>query len=493
MPAAGPMVEGSEGARAVTQAVPGLPAELVAELRGALDDLALLTEPEHVAPYLTDFWHLSTGSSPLVARPADPAGVQAVVRACRRHRVPIVTQSGNTGLVGGNIPDSSGRQLVLNLERLNRIRSVSPSGDHLVAEAGCVLAEVQAAAERIDRLFPLSLGAEGSCRIGGNVATNAGGINVLRYGMTRRLVLGLEVVLADGTLWNGLRALPKDNTGYDLKQVFIGSEGTLGIVTAATLALSPRPRERHDLWLAVATPAAAVELLQLFRSRLGDTISAFELIADPGVEAAEAAFGIRLVEGRHPWHVLATVAWSFPDGLMAHVEAVLEAAMEQGLVLDGTIAQNDAQRAQMWQVREGQSEAMTRTGSVWRSDVAVATDRIPELIERCEAILPRVRPGIVLFPFGHLGDGNLHVNVLARAPDRLGPEDRTRLQDALFDIVAAMDGSFSAEHGIGRWKRGALDRLKDPVERLLMARLKRALDPDGILNPGVITDPELVP
>jgi FAD/FMN-containing dehydrogenase len=467
----------------------GLPLGFVEEVKAGLDGPALLTEPAAIAPYLTDFWHLSTGASPLVARPGDVAGVQAVVRACARHGVPLVTQSGNTGLVGGSIPDGSGRQVVLNLERLNRIREVAASGEHLVAEAGCVLQDVQAAASAADRLFPLSLGAEGSCRIGGNVATNAGGINVLRYGMTRRLVLGLEVVLADGTLWQGLRALPKDNTGYDMKQLFIGSEGTLGVITAASLALVPRPRERHDLWLAIETPEAGLELLKLFRSRMGETISAFELIADAGIEAAEAAFGARVLEGRHPWHLLVTVAWSFAEGLMAHLEAVLEEAMAAGLVLDGTIAQNDTQRAVMWKLREGQSEAMTRKGSVWRSDVAVATDRIPELVRRCAELLPEVRPGIVVFPFGHLGDGNLHVNVLAPSPDRLSAEDRTRIQDALFGLVAAMGGSFSAEHGIGRWKRAALERLKDPVERLLMAKLKGAFDPQNILNPGVIAEP----
>lgn len=470
-----------------------LPEALVAELARQLDPAALLRDPSAIAPYLTDFWHLSTGSSPLVVRPKDVLGVQAVVRACAVHGVALVTQSGNTGLVGGNIPDRSGRQVVLNLERLNRIRELAGSGEYLVAEAGCVLQDVQAAAQGIDRLFPLSLGAEGSCRIGGNIATNAGGINVLRYGMTRRLVLGLEVVLADGTLWQGLRALPKDNTGYDMKQVFIGSEGSLGVITAATLALSPRPKESHDLWLAIGTPEAGIELLKLFRSRLGETISAFELMAGCGVEAAEEAFGARVVEGRHPWHVLVTVAWSFTEGLMAHLEAVLEEAMEQGLVLDGTIAQNDAQRTVMWKLREGQSEAMTRKGAVWRSDVAVATDRIPELVRRCGEMLPKVRPGIVAFPFGHLGDGNLHVNVMAPTPDRLTAADRARLQDAVFRIVAEMGGSFSAEHGIGRWKRAALDELKDPVERSLMAKLKAALDPANILNPGVIAEPEAGP
>jgi FAD/FMN-containing dehydrogenase len=469
------------------QPAEALPPAFLAELAGALDDAALLTDPEAIAPFLTDFWHLATGRSSLVIRPKDVAGVQATLRACARHVVPVVTQSGNTGLVGGNIPDKSGRQVVLNLQRLNRIRSVAE--DHLVAEAGCILQDVQQAADRVDRLFPLSLGAEGSCRIGGNVATNAGGINVLRYGMTRRLVLGLEVVLADGTLWHGLRSLPKDNTGYDLKQLFIGSEGTLGVVTAAALSLASKPRERHDVWLAVESPEAAVALFGLFRRQLGETIIAFELIADAGVAAAEEAFGTRVVPDRHPWHVLATVAWSFAEGLLGHLEVLLEEAMAGDLVRDGTIAQNDLQRAAMWQLREGQSEAMSRKGSVWRSDVAVATERIPELIRRCDEVLPAVRPGIVIFPFGHLGDGNLHVNVLAAAPDRLSTDDRARIQDGLFQVVAAMGGSFSAEHGIGRWKRLALETFKDPVELALMAKLKGALDPMNILNPGVIAEP----
>ena len=466
-----------------------LPRGFEDELRRVLDEPAIIASPEGIAPYLSDFWHLASGVSPLVLRPGDTGAVQAILRACHAHRVPLVTQSGNTGLVGGNIPDRSGRQVVLNLERLNRIRHVAASGDHLIAEAGCILHDVQASAQAAGRLFPLSLGAEGSCRIGGNIATNAGGINVLRYGMTRRLVLGLEVVLADGTLWRGLRSLPKDNTGYDLKQLFIGSEGTLGVITAACLALAPQPRERHDLWLAIDTPKAGLELLRLFQAGLGETISAFELIADAGVEAAEQAFCTKIVQGRHPWHVLATVAWSFQEGLMERLEAILADAMETGLVQDGAIAQNDAQRQAMWQIREGQSEAMTRLGAVWRSDVAVAIDRIPELIDRCALALPARKPGIVVFPFGHLGDGNLHVNVLAPAPDSLSPDDRASLQDALFDIVADMGGSFSAEHGIGRWKKPSLDRLKDPAELALMASLKTALDPLNILNPGVIAAP----
>ena len=465
-----------------------------AQLRAAIGAGAVLEGDDATAPYVTDFWRLSTGRTPLVARPTDTAGVQAVMRLCHAAGVPVIPQAGNTGLAGGGVPDRSNTAIVLSVEGLNRIRAVSAKGGYLVAEAGCILHDLHEAAEGVDRLLPLSLGAEGSCRIGGNVSTNAGGNNVLRYGMARRMVLGLEVVLADGTLLPGLRTLPKDNRGYDLKQLFIGAEGTLGIVTAVALQLSPRPRERLDVWFAVERPERALDLLDLFRDRMGETISAFELVSGVGVTAGEQVFGTKILAEAHPWHVLATVAWSFESGLAEKLDTVIEAAFEQGLAVDGTIAQNEAQRLAMWRVREQQSEAMTRShGPVWRADVSVPIDRVPELIAACERIVPTIREDIVLFPFGHVGDGNLHVNATAAAPSALTPDDRQRLQDAVFEIVASLDGSFSAEHGVGRWKRQALGRYKDPAELALMRQLKRTLDPQGLLNPGVIFEPEATP
>jgi FAD/FMN-containing dehydrogenase len=332
----------------------------------------------------------------------------------------------------------------------------------------------------------LSLGAQGSCRIGGNLGTNAGGLNVLRYGMTRQLVLGLEVVLPSGEVWNGLRALRKDNTGYDLKQLFIGAEGTLGIITAAVLRLLPRPRETVTAWLGVDHPQAAVELLTLFQTELGELITSFELLTSFGVEAAHTNLeGVRrpLAEPQ-PWHVLVEVAWSFRDGLRERVEAVLGAALERELVRDGTLAESEAQRAMMWHIREGQSEATRHMGFIVRSDVTVAISDIPALIDHMQRWVAANAAGVELIPFGHVGDGNLHFNFITPPAEvaRLGPV----LLTELYEEVTRRRGSISAEHGIGRLKRPHLERLKPPVELALMRSLKRALDPDGILNPGVI-------
>jgi FAD/FMN-containing dehydrogenase len=462
---------------------------------GFAERCAAVVGPDHVLgaraelePYATDFWRHTRGEAALVLRPRDTAEVAAVVALAAGHRVPLVPQAGNTGLVGGGVPDASGGQVVLSLARLDRVRAVDPAGDALVAEAGCTLASVQAAAEAADRLFPLSLGSEGTCRIGGNLAANAGGINVIRYGMARDLCLGLEVVLADGRVWNGLRTLRKDNTGYDLKQLFLGSEGTLGVVTAASLRLFPRPRERATLFLGVDSPATAVELLGRARGRFGELVSAFELIVATCVEAAvEHVPGVRFpLAEKAPWYVLAEVAWSLPEGLEAAADAWLEAALEDGLILDATRAQSEAQRAMLWRMREGISEAATRLGAIARHDVAVPVARIPELVERGAAVLREVAPDAYLIPFGHVGDGNLHFNVVLPRDTADLPAVRQRLQTAVFDLVGGLGGSISAEHGIGRAKRAELHARKPALDLELMGRLKAALDPEGILNPGVI-------
>ena len=453
-----------------------------------LDAAAVLTDPDETERYGIDFWRQNRGTTPLVLRPRTTEDVAAIVREAAARGVGLVAQSGNTGLVAGGIPDASGDLVLLSLERMAEIRHIDPNGGHLVAEAGCILADVQAAADAAGRLFPLSLGAEGSCRIGGNIATNAGGSNVLRYGMTRGLVLGLEVVLPDGRVWNGLRALPKDNTGYDLKQLFIGAEGTLGIVTAAVLKLVAKPKERQTLWLGIESPAAALELLALFQDQLGELISSFELIAGFGVEAADQhlAGGKRPLAEPHPWHLLIEVAWSLAEGLEGPVERALEAAFESGLIQDGTIAQNEAQRQAMWHIREGQSEAVSQIGWVLRSDIAVATADLPAFLQKAEAHFSASAPDIPLFPFGHVGDGNLHVNFcLPRDEARLA-ELKPRLAAELAELVASFGGSFSAEHGVGRLKRPEFLRYKDPLELELMRRLKACLDPNNVMNPGVI-------
>ena len=451
--------------------------------RGAIGGGAVL-EGEAAAPYLGDFWGERRGRALCVLRPGSTAATAAVVRLANAHRVGLVPQGGNTGLVGAGIP-TDGSAAVVSFERMTKVRDLDPRGHSLVAEAGCVLADLQAAAAKVGRLLPLSLAAEGSCRIGGNLATNAGGLNVLRYGMARAMVLGLEVVLADGRVWEGLRDLRKDNTGYDLKQLFVGSEGTLGLITAARLRLWPRPVETATAWLAVASPAAALDLLGLFERRLGDLVTSFELLPGALVEAVATHLeGVRRpVEAPSPWHVLAEAAWSLEDGLAARVEAVLAEAFEAGLVQDGSVAMSEAQRTAFWRIREEQGEATRRLGAVIRSDVAVPLQALPDLVGRVVAAVRAIDERLIPIPFGHVGDGNLHANVIA-PPDTEG--HRPRILAAIEDVVLALGGTISAEHGIGRAKRAGLLRQKDPLEIEMMRRLKAMLDPQGILNPGVL-------
>ena len=468
-----------------------LPRGFLEELDRRVGSRGWTVEPDQLALHAAEQWGAWRGRARLLLRPANTAEVAAQLELCHAHDVPVVPQGGNTGLVGAGVPDGSGRLAVLSLGRLNRIREVDPLNDTITAEAGCVLEAVQNAAAEVGRLFPLSLGAQGSCQIGGNLASNAGGVNVLRYGMARALVLGLEVVLADGQIWDGLRRLRKDNTGYDLKQLFIGAEGTLGVITAAVLRLVPRPREQQTAWLAVASPRAAVELLALFREQLGETVSSFELLAGGCVELVLRYLpGARAPLARPaPWYVLAEVAWSLAEGLDAQLEQVLERAMRRGLVQDGVIAASEAQRKALWALRENPTEAMAHEGVVLRHDIAVPVSRIPDLIARGAAALLRAVPGVRIMPFGHVGDGNIHYNLLQ--PEAMTGEAfyarRDEVQRIVFDVVEGLGGSISAEHGIGRLKRAELARRKAPVELELMRQIKATLDPKGILNPGVVT------
>ena len=448
------------------------------------------TDPDRIGPHAAEPWGAARGRSPLLLRPASTAEVAALLELCHAEGVPVVPQGGNTGLVGAGVPDQSGRLAILSLGRLNRIRAADPLNDTITVEAGCVLETVQQAAVEVNRLFPLALGAQGSCQIGGNLSSNAGGINVLRYGMARSLVLGLEVVLADGRIWDGLRSLRKDNTGYDLKQLFIGAEGTLGVITAAVLRLLPRRRERQTAWLATPSPEAAVALLALVRERLGDTVSSFELLAGGCVDLV-----LRYLPGaraplarRAPWYVLAEVAWSLAEGLGAELERVLEEALARGLIQDGVIAKSEAERRALWALRENPTEAMAHEGLVLRHDIAVPVSRVPELIERGAAALAAAVPGVRIMAFGHLGDGNIHYNLLQPA-GMAADAFRARaeaVQRLVFDLVAGLGGSISAEHGIGRLKRTELSARKPALELELMRALKAVLDPKGILNPGAV-------
>jgi FAD/FMN-containing dehydrogenase len=444
--------------------------------------------------YVRDWRGAYPGRALAVVRPATTSEVSAVVRACAREGVAIVPQGGNTGLVGGSTPDASGRELVLSLRRMNRVRAVDPVDDTMTLEAGVVLQDAQQEAARHDRLFPLSLAAEGSATIGGNLATNAGGEQVLRYGNARALTLGIEVVLADGRVLDLLSPLRKDNTGYDLRDLFVGSEGTLGIITAATLRLFARPREQVTVWAAVGDPQHAVDLLAALRGALGERVSAFELMAQEAV--AQVA---RHVEGAHvplqaasAWHVLAEITETAPGANLASlVEAALADAYERGLVRDVAIAASLAQAEAMWHIRDHVPEAQTREGASIKHDIAVPVSRIPDFIRAAGEELQAAIPAVRLVTFGHVGDGNLHYNLTQ--PERWDPGEFMERAPAVHDIVyrhvARLGGSISAEHGIGRAKREALQRYKDPVAIDVMRALKDVLDPAGMLNPGRLLPP----
>jgi FAD/FMN-containing dehydrogenase len=448
----------------------------------------VLVAPEDLSAFVVDTWGRYRGEAALVVRPASTQQIADVVRTAARYGVPIVPQGGNTGLVAGGIPGPSGREVVLSLSRMNRIRAVEPLGEFVIAEAGVILADLQKAAERVDRFFPLSLGAEGSCQIGGNIATNAGGLNVLRYGMTRDLVLGLEVVLPDGTIWNGLRSVRKDNTGYDLKQLFIGSEGTLGIITAASLKLAPPQREPQTMWLSLSTIDDVLKAFERARSKFGDLISSFELLHSNGVELAVTHLVNcrRPVENPHPWHVLIEVAWALPTSLRDHCDRFLEEIFEANLARDGAIAESEAQRLNMWRVREGQSEAARSQGVVVRSDVSVSIDRVPDLLSEIDKWVGRQISPVTFMPFGHVGDGNMHCNCVV--PEASASEVEPQFLEFLFDQVSALGGSISAEHGVGRLKAEAIWKRKSEIELRLSLAMKDLLDPGATLNPEIMFD-----
>lgn len=466
-------------------------AGVVSRLKQAAGAGGWIADPADKAPYLTDIRGLYRSDAPLVLRPATTAAVAEVVRICAAARLGVVPQGGNTGLVGGSVPAAGGGEIVLSLARMNRIRALDPLDYSLTAEAGCVLADVQQAADDIERLFPLSLAAEGSCQIGGNLATNAGGTAVLRYGNARDLVLGLEVVLADGRIWDGLRALRKDNAGYDLKHCFLGSEGTLGIITAAVLKLFPRPRERVTALLAVPGAGAALRLLAKLRTASGDTVSSFELISRPCLDLVidHIPDCSDPLATRYSDYVLAEIASSREDaGLAVLVEGALERASEEGLALDGVVAASEAQAARLWRLRESIPEAQIRAGGGLKHDVSVPLEHIGKFLEQATAAVTAAYPRVQVIPFGHLGDGNLHFNLApppGEAPERL-IEHGDRLTPLIHDLAMALGGSFSAEHGIGVHKKADLARYRPAVELDLMRTLKRALDPQGILNPGKV-------
>ncbi|MGD9941590.1 MAG: FAD-binding oxidoreductase [Burkholderiaceae bacterium] len=471
--------------------------QTIASLRAAFSG-RLITEPGDLEPFIVDWRRRYFGSALAAVQPDTVDDVAAVVRWCAAERRPVVAQGGNTGLSGAATPDESGQAVVLSLARLKRIRAIDPVNNSITVEAGCVLAELRQAADEAGRLFPLSLPSEGSCTIGGNLSTNAGGVQVLRYGNARELCLGLEVITADGEIWNGLRGLRKDNTGYDLRDLFIGAEGTLGVITAATLKLFPKPAAQITAMATVATPQAALRLLEQAQAALGSSLTAFELISDPCIDLVLQHFpDCRLpFSGRSPYYVL--LESSDSEGA-AHAEAQFEALMERaidgGMVGDAAVAASLAQSRAMWALRENISEAQSLTGKNIKHDVAVPISSVGDFVETTNALIAQRFPGLRMIVFGHLGDGNLHYNVSPPA-DRCGPEHEAEflaLQPELnlitHDSVVAFNGSISAEHGLGQLRRDESARYKSPIEMALMRRVKQALDPLGIMNPGKVLPP----
>ena len=461
------------------------------ELKLAVGDGGWLDATSDLSPYTVDFRRLYNGTTPLVLMPREVAQVARILSICDRDELAVVPHGGNTGYCGGATPDESGSQIVLSLRRLNRVRRIDMDDYSMVVEAGCTLAEAQAAAQSNDRLFPLSLGSQGTAQIGGNLSTNAGGTAVLRYGMMRDLVLGLEVVLADGRVMSGLRSLRKDNTGYDLKSLFIGAEGTLGVITAACLKLFPKPADIATALIGLETPRHALELLGHLRSTAGEELTAFELMPRIAVELT-----VRHISGvanpldqNAPWYALVELSAARAGERLAGVlgESLQEAA-ERSLLKDASIATSLAQSHAMWKLRESVPEAQRHHGASLKHDVSVPISKIPELIERGSALVRRLAPEGEVVSYGHMGDGNLHFNVSQRsgAPSAAFLANAAPLETAMFDLVESLGGSISAEHGIGRLKAAELARRADPVKLAAMRALKTALDPKGILNPGKV-------
>jgi FAD/FMN-containing dehydrogenase len=465
--------------------------ELNARLRAIVGAAHVLEAEADMDPFLSDWRGRYHGRARAVVLPRDTAEVAAVVAACAQAGVAMVPQGGNTGLCGGATPLGDGAAVVISLARMNRVRAVDPDNDTLTVEAGCTLAAVQEAAQAAGRMFPLSLASEGSCRIGGNLSTNAGGVQVLRYGNTRDLVLGLEVVLPDGRVWDGLRGLRKDNTGYDLKQLFIGAEGTLGIVTAAVLKLFPAIRSRATAWVAVPDPRAAVRLLGMLRAACGDRVSAFEIVG-------RTALGLVLrhipgardpLAGAPAWTVLVELSDPAVDApLDDQLQAVLGEAFAQGLAGDAALAASGAQAQALWALREDISEAQRIEGVSIKHDVSVPVSRIPDFLERAGEALAARWPDVRVVAFGHIGDGNLHYNLSKSvADDNAAFVARTpEVNRIVHDLVCELGGSISAEHGLGQLKREEVLRYKPALEMELMRRVKQAFDPAGLMNPGKV-------
>lgn len=460
---------------------------LIDELKKIVGPAGWKTDKAELQPYLSEWRDAVFGDTCIMLLPDSTAAVAAIVKACAASGVGVVPQGGNTGLCGGAIPDASGEQVLVNLSRMNKIREISAADFSITVDAGCVLANVQEAARAIDRLFPLSLGAEGSCEIGGNLSTNAGGVNVIRYGTARNLVLGLEVVLPDGRIWNGLQTLRKDTAGYDLKQLFVGSEGTLGIITAASLKLFPLPGPTTTSLLAFDSAAGAVPILSVLRATMGDRIDAFELISALAFEfVLQHIPDSRLpFDDAYPWFALLEVSGR---GSAEHLEEALTTCLADGTIRAAVIAKNDTEAQRFWRLRHSVSEAQKRERTSIKHDISLPIASLEVFLSRCAVALKEALPQAEPVIFGHIGDGNLHYNVMF--PAATEPAELAKLGDRatllIYDLVAELGGSFSAEHGVGQVKRKYLEKYKDSVDLELMRAVKKALDPANILNPGKV-------
>jgi D-lactate dehydrogenase (cytochrome) len=471
----------------VQQTVPPLSNELIAKFRAIVGDKYAVTDQADIAPYTTEERDLFRGRSPLVLRPGSTAEVAAICRLANEHRIALVPQGGNTGLVGGQTPHNG--EVVVSLRRLDKIRDVDTASNTMTCEAGVILQVAQQRAASVDRLFPLSLGAEGSCTIGGNLSTNAGGTAALAYGVAREMALGVEVVLADGRVLNALSKLKKDNTGYDLRNLFIGAEGTLGIITAATLRLFPKPNAVETAYVGLKSPAQALKLLEIAQNEAAGSLTSFELLADIAVDFS-IRHGIDVrdpLASKHAWYVLMELS-SMRDDARAALESILAKAMEQDIVDDAMLAANLSQRQALWKLRDEMSAAQKPEGGSIKHDISVPVAAVPAFIEEANAAVVKLIPGSRPVPFGHLGDGNIHYNVSqpvgADTADFMARWHE--VNKVVFDIVLRMGGSISAEHGIGVLKRDELPDVKDKTAIELMRGIKAMLDPQGIMNPGKV-------
>ena len=464
-----------------------VPAEVLSRLKAVLGEGGWSQDPERLAPKLLEWRDRWIGQTPFLALPKTTEQVAAVVGVCFESGTPITTQGGNTGLVGGQIPMG---EVLLSTEKLNAIRNIDAFDDVLTAEAGVTLSAVHAAAAEVRRRFPIGLASEGSATVGGIVSTNAGGTQVLRYGMARNLVLGLEAVLPNGEIWNGLKRLRKDNTGYDLKQLLIGAEGTLGVVTAAALKLYPVMASRAVALIGVSSPEAALRLLVRAKDETGGAVEAFELMGRLGVE-----FALRNIRGTrdplaqpHPWYVLAEFSSGEPGSGEAAMERFLAAGLEEGLIGDAAVAQTDTQAKALWALRENQSPAQKPEGATWKHDVAVPVSQVARFLAEATAAMQAFAPGARIAAFGHMGDGNIHYDVLR--PDGGSDAEHSARRDEgsriVHDLVASLGGSISAEHGLGSMKTEEARRYKSPVEIEALSAVRRALDPKRIMNPRVL-------